>query len=719
MSTTHTLNIEGMTCAACAGRVERALAKVPGVELAEVNLATEMARVVTSVAVSDAALTEAVTQAGYHATPKNVANPLQQNIPNTAPLLGFQALVASAILSIPLALPMFLAPFGIDAMLPGWLQWLLATPVQFWAGARFYRAGFAAVRAGEGNMDLLIAIGTTAAYGLSVYLLTSGHSTHLYFEASAVVITLVLLGKWLEARAKRQTTDALQALRALAPVVAHRVRDGIEVDISVESLQLDDVIVIRPGERIAADGVVIEGESFNDEALITGESVPVAKQAASRVIGGAMNAEGRLLVRVTALAAESTLAHIVRMVESAQMKKAPIQRLVDKVSAVFVPVVLIIALATLLAWGLVTGDWSRGIINAVSVLVIACPCALGLATPTAIMVGTGVAARHGVLIKDAEALEIAHRVSVVAFDKTGTLTEGKPVLVEVVVANGTRAEALALAAGVQSGSEHPLARAVREAAQGMPMPQVRAMQALAGRGVRAEVGGRKVTLGNARAMAELGLSVGDAAVRVQASGQTVSWLAESTGQPRLLAMFTFADALKPSAGAAIRRLSERGIATLMLSGDSAATAKKIGTELGLSDVRAEILPDMKATVMAELKVQGRVVAMVGDGINDAPALAAADVGFAMASGTDVAMATAGVTLMRGNVELVADAIDISQRTYAKIKQNLFWAFCFNVIGIPLAAFGLLSPVVAAGAMAASSVMVVTNALLLKRWKPVR
>ena len=721
LTRTPALTIEGMTCSACAGRVERALAKVPGVARAEVNLATEVAQITLATEVADSVLIDAVVRAGYQASVKNTLNPLTEEARNTAPLLGFQALVASAILSVPLALPMFFAPFGVDLMLPGWLQWLLATPVQFWAGARFYRAGFAAAKVGEGNMDLLIAIGTSAAYGLSVYLLATGHAAHLYFEASAVVITLVLLGKWLEARAKRQTTDAIAALRALAPVVAHRLSEGIEADVPVESLRVDDVIVIRPGERIAADGIVIEGDSHSDEALITGESVPVLKEAASRVIGGAMNGEGRLLVRVSAGAAESTLARIVRMVESAQMKKAPIQRLVDRVSAVFVPVVLVIAAVTVLAWGLATGDWSRGILNAVAVLVIACPCALGLATPTAMMVGTGVAARHGILIKDAEALEIAHRVTVVAFDKTGTLTEGKPVLADLHVTEGSRATALAIAAALQSGSEHPLARAVRAAArdEGAVVPPVRAMQALAGRGVRAEVAGCVYTLGNARAMRDLGLDVGVAASAAQRAGQTVSWLARAATPPQEIAMLAFSDALKPTAGAAIGRLQARGIATLMVSGDSLATAEKIGAALGLTDVRAEVLPEMKADVVTALKSEGRVVAMVGDGINDAPALAAADVGFAMASGTDVAMATAGITLMRGDVALVADAIDISKRTYAKIKQNLFWAFCFNVIGIPLAAFGLLTPVIAAAAMAASSVMVVTNALWLKRWKPAR
>jgi Cu+-exporting ATPase len=617
-------------------------------------------------------------------------------------------------------------------MLAGWLQWLLATPVQFWLGARFYRAGWKALRAGSGNMDLLVSLGTSAAYGLSLWLLwqADGAMAHLYFESSAVVITLVLLGKWLESRAKRQTSDAIRALQALRPETARVRRDGIDIDVPVAELAVGDLVVVRPGERVAADGRVEDGRSHVDESLITGESLPVAKQAGDRVTGGALNAEGLLLVRTQAVGAESTLARIVRMVESAQAGKAPIQRLVDQVSAVFVPVVVGLALLTLLGWGFATGDWSAGVLNAVAVLVIACPCALGLATPAAIMVGTGAAARRGILIKDAQALEIAHAVRVVAFDKTGTLTEGRPQLAaaEPAADAGLSAEQLVgLAAALQLGSEHPLAAAVLAAAK-QPLAPASDVRALPGRGIAGVVDGQSLQLGSTRLMDESGVARGALearALELQSEGRTVSWLAGRRGDApwRLLGLLAFGDTLKPGAAAAIATLRGLGLRTLMISGDNAGSANAVGRALGIDDVRAEVLPEQKAGLVATLRAEiaGRgKVAMVGDGINDAPALAAADVGMAMAGeqgGTDAAMQAAGITLMRGDPALVAQAIDISRRTSAKIRQNLFWAFFYNVVGIPLAAFGLLNPVVAGAAMAMSSVSVLTNALLLKRWRP--
>jgi len=644
-------------------------------------------------------------------------------------------------------------------MLGGWLQWALATPVQFWLGARFYKSGWKALRAGAGNMDLLVALGTSAAYGLSVYQLLrhggngaggSGGShamAHLYFEASAVVITLVLLGKWLEARAKRQTTEAIRALNALRPETARLRRNGVDTDVPVAEVKVGDWVVVRPGERIAVDGEITEGTTEADESLITGESLPVNKQPGDRVTGGAVNGEGLIVVRTSAVGAESTLARIVRMVESAQAKKAPIQRLVDQVSSVFVPVVIALALVTLLGWGWFgagDGHWETAILNAVAVLVIACPCALGLATPTAIMAGTGVAARHGILIKDAEALEVAHQVKVVAFDKTGTLTEGKPELVVLVTlaeltdsatsakpagrTTATHSAALAWSAAIQSGSEHPLAKTVTALAlkERLAVPAATQVRAVAGRGMAAVVDGRELRLGSPRFMQELNVdlsALAERAAALEAQGRTVSWLADVSGAPQLLALLAFGDAVKTTAAPAIARLHALGIQTALITGDNQGSADAVAQQLGITIVHAQVLPEHKANIVGQLKTglvgindKNARVAMVGDGINDAPALAAADVGIAMSTGTDVAMQAAGITLMRGDPALVADAIDISRRTYAKIRQNLFWAFFYNVVGIPLAAFGLLSPVIAGAAMAFSSVSVVSNALLLRRWK---
>lgn len=721
------LKIDGMTCASCVSRVEKALKQMPGVLSASVNLATETAEVrVAGNAAMLPALVAAVAKAGYQASEIPASGtPVDKT---GAP---WWPIALAAVLSAPLALPMVGALFGKDWMLGGWWQWLLATPVQFWLGARFYRAGWSALRARTGNMDLLVALGTSAAYGLSVYQLLrhGGHGmAHLYFEASAVVITLVLLGKWMEARAKHQTTAAIRALQALRPDTARRRRDGKDEDVALQDIQLGDLVVVRPGERISVDGEIVEGSTQVDESLITGESLPVAKYAGDHVTGGAVNAEGLIVVRTTAVGAESTLARIVRMVESAQAKKAPIQRLVDQVSAVFVPVVIAIALVTLLGWGLATQDWEAAILNAVAVLVIACPCALGLATPTAIMVGTGAAARQGILIKDAEALEVAHGVKVVAFDKTGTLTEGKPELVALEPSAIAANELLAWSTAIQSGSEHPLARAVtrRAAEQQLEIPAATELRAVAGRGMAAVVAGRELRLGSPRFMQELGLDLNTFATlnarakELEAQGRTVSWLAEVTGTPQLLGLMAFGDMLKSSAAPAISRLHALGIQTALVTGDNRGSAEAVAQQLGIDLVHSQVLPQDKAAIIGQLKAAAQAqsgrVAMVGDGINDAPALAAADVGIAMSTGTDVAMHAAGITLMRGNPALVADAIDISRRTYAKIRQNLFWAFVYNVVGIPLAALGLLSPVIAGAAMALSSASVVMNALLLRRWK---
>ncbi|KQV37804.1 heavy metal translocating P-type ATPase [Massilia sp. Root335] len=714
------IDVSGMTCASCVARVEKAIKAVPGVRDASVNLATERAAVQGD-GLDLAAIVAAVERAGYAARPAGSA---KAEAPAAPGLPTWWPVAVAALLSVPLIAPMLLAPFGIDWMLPGWLQLLLATPVQFWLGARFYRAGWKAVRAGAGNMDLLVAIGTSAAYFPSLYQLLYAGGGHLYFESAAVVVTLVLLGKWLEGRARHQTVAAIRALEALRPAEAIVRRAGRDVTIPLDDLRAGDLMVVRPGERVPADGRVMEGASHLDESLLTGESLPVAKGTGDRVTGGAVNGEGLLLVEATAVGADSMLARIICMVEDAQAAKAPIQRLVDKVSAVFVPVVLLISLVTLLAWGLATGDWQHALLNAVAVQVIACPCALGLATPTGIMVGTGAAARHGILIKDAEALETAHALEMVVFDKTGTLTEGRPRV--VALEGGDTRRLLALAAAVQQGSAHPLARAVTDlaAARAVAAPPATESAALPGRGVRARVDGDTVYLGNRRMLDEIGAgavlpgALAAAAARHEADGRTVSWLARDDGGAIVVeGVLAFGDRLKPTSQAAIARLRALGVDSMMLSGDNEGSARAVAQALGLTRWVAHVQPQDKADVVRGLMREGHKVGMVGDGINDAPALAAADVGIAMAGGTDVALHTAAITLMRGDPLLVADAIDISDRTWRKIRQNLMWAFVYNVVGIPVAALGLLNPVLAGAAMALSSVSVVTNALLLRRWRP--
>ncbi|WP_353844278.1 heavy metal translocating P-type ATPase [uncultured Pseudomonas sp.] len=722
-SRTVELQITGMTCASCVGRVERTLGKLPGVEQVSVNLANERAHLQVQQAVDDALLISAVEKAGYSASLPQATESARQDTQwrlRTERL----AVVAALLLALPLVLPMLVQPFGLHWMLPAWAQLALATPVQFILGARFYQAAYKAVRAGAGNMDLLVALGTSAGYGLSLYQWATapvGTAPHLYFEASAVVIALVLLGKYLESRAKRQTASAIRALEALRPERALRVVDGHEEEVAISALRLDDRVLVKPGERFPVDGTVEEGSSHADEALISGESLPVAKQPGDRVTGGAINGEGRLLIRTEALGAQTVLARIIRLVEDAQAAKAPIQKLVDRVSQVFVPAVLVLAVITLIGWWLAGAPVETALINAVAVLVIACPCALGLATPAAIMAGTGVAARHGILIKDAEALERAHAVNRVVFDKTGTLTSGSPRVVHSQAQGIDHAEFMRLAGALQRGSEHPLAKAVLAVCteQGLDVPEVSDSLSLSGRGIAGFVRGRALALGNRRLLDESGLQPGELASKAQAweaEGRTLSWLIEQGEAPRVLGLLAFGDSLKPGAEQAIAALHARHISSHLLTGDNHGSAKAVADALGIDDVHAQMLPADKTATVAALKKDG-VVAMVGDGINDAPALAAADIGIAMGGGTDVAMQAAGITLMRGDPRLVPAALEISRKTYAKIRQNLFWAFIYNLIGIPLAALGYLNPVMAGAAMALSSVSVVSNALWLKTWAP--
>ncbi|MBU3549458.1 cation-translocating P-type ATPase [Polynucleobacter sp. P1-05-14] len=741
-----TLDIGGMTCASCVGRVEKALDKIPGVEAASVNLATEQAKIRVN-ADSGVKIDEVIAlvqKTGYEA---KISAP--HAIPELAPSKlfwgadGLGRVILGFCLSAPLFLPMLLMPFGIHWSLSSTWQLLLATPVQFFLGWRFYKAGFKSLMSGVGNMDLLVALGTSAAYGLSVYqMIASPHASHeLYFEGSAVIICMVMLGKWLEARAKQQTSEAIRALQKLWPEHAKVIDRNIVInensaldqfrDLPLDQVFPKDRILVLPGERIPVDGIILLGNSHVDESLLTGESDPVKKHLGKKVIGGSLNGEGLLVIEAQAVGVESVLSKIISLVEDAQTQKAPIQKLVDKVSAIFVPSVIGIAFITGLANWFYLDSASVAILRAVSVLVIACPCALGLATPAAIMAGTGVAARFGILIKDPQVLELAHRLNVVAFDKTGTLTIGKPRLLEIIPFGDSYAvdDILASAAGLQLGSEHPLAKALLDAAKQRGLNPITPTdsKALPGIGIsgRPSAG---VFLGlslNLQSIASLEENPHYSAILAKAqacfdAGQTVSVLMSHENLSSPIAIIAFGDELKDNAEQAVASLHHLHIRAVMLSGDNIAAAHRVANTIGIQEVFAQIMPSNKAEIIRQLQSKDgerQFVAMVGDGVNDAPALATADVGMAMSTGTDVAMQAAGITLMRGDPTLVANAIDISKRTWKKIQQNLFWAFIFNATGIPLAALGYLSPMLAGSAMALSSFCVLSNALLLKRWRP--
>jgi len=717
---TVTLEIEGMTCAACVSRVEKALARVPGVGAATVNLATERAQV-QGTGISAETLSAAVRKAGYAARePAPEEADTRQAEEAARDRREMLAAIAALALTAPLVVPMLLMPLGVHWMLPGWVQLLLAAPVQFGFGARFYASGWRAARAGTGNMELLVALGTSAAFALSLYAMYAGGE--LWFEAAAVVIALVRLGKALETGARHRAMAAIRALAQLQPPTAHVIRAGQEVEIKAARVDVGDIAIIRPGERVPVDGIIQEGTSELDESHITGESLPVARAAGEKVTGGAINGSGLLRVEVSAVGTETVLARMVRLIEDAQASKPEIQKLVDRVAAVFVPVVLGIAVLTI-AGGLLAGaEVETAVLRAVAVLVIACPCALGLATPTAILAGTGVAAKQGILIKDPDVLERAHAVRLVVFDKTGTLTLGKPEITAIRAVVGGEEDVLRNAAALQAASEHPLARAVLKAAseRGIAVPRAEAAHAIPGYGMAAIVDGRDLLLGKLALLRRHGIDPGGLeaeADRLAGEGRTVSWLAQAAPDRRVLGLLAFGDQEKPNAAAAIARLAADGIASAMLTGDNRASAEAIARRLGITRIEADVLPAEKAARIATLRAEARPgtgVAMVGDGINDAPALAAADVGMAMATGTDVAMHAAGITLMRGDPALVPEALDIARRTRGKIRQGLFWAFAYNVIGLPLAALGWLTPGLAGAAMALSSASVVLNALSLAR-----
>ncbi|MDO8436941.1 MAG: heavy metal translocating P-type ATPase [Nitrosomonadaceae bacterium] len=717
------LQISGMTCAACSGRIEKALNKLPGVS-ATVNLATETARASFNPGmVTVDKLIAAVVKAGYGASEISDASRAEEKVRRLAAYHAELRLFwISAALTLPLLLQMGAMFSGAhDDLLPRWLQWLLATPVQFWVGKRFYIAAWHALRGGSANMDVLIALGTSMAYLFSAVVTALALQQHVYFEASAAIITLVLLGKLMEARAKGKTSAAIEELIKLQPKTARVERNGEIIEVDASTLVVSDIFIVRPGENLPVDGVVIEGASSVNEAMLTGESLPVGKQVGAKVYAATMNQQGLLKCRATGVGAHTQLAAIIRLVEQAQGSKAPIQRMADTISAVFVPVVVAISALTLVFTWWLAGDFVPALINAVAVLVIACPCALGLATPTAIMVGTGRGAQTGILVKNAAALEHAEKIQVLIVDKTGTLTEGKPAVTDIVLAgSATEHDLMQVAATLEQGSEHPLAKAVLERAAGMNIrpDAVSDFSAIVGSGITARIDGTEYLLGSPKFLGDRGAAIDDTRIAVlQAAGKTVIAVASVTNDvPEVLGYLAIADRLRSTSAQAVKRLQAMGIEVVMLTGDNPATAAAIARQAGITSYRAEVLPQDKAAAVEKAKAGGKFTGTVGDGINDAPALAAADVSFAIGAGSDVAIEAADITLMRDDLMSAADAISLSRATLSKIRQNLFFAFIYNVLGIPLAAAGLLNPVIAGAAMAMSSVSVVSNSLLLKRWQ---
>ena len=747
---TTTLQVTGMHCGSCSARLEKVLNQLPGVA-ASVSIATEKANIAYNPdTISLAGLIVAIQGAGFDAHPlRDFAAEKQARA--SALRQEQRQFIISALLTAPLLLEMLLMFTGQHFMLPGWLQFLLATPVQFWIGWRFYSGAWSSLKNGGANMDVLVALGTSAAYLMSCAVLLFDLDQPIYFEASATLITLVLLGKLLEARAKGRASSALEALINLQPRLAHVERECVMQDIEAEQMQADDVFWVRPGESVPVDGVVLTGSSSVDEAMLTGESLPQEKQPDDKVYAATINQHSLLKCRALAVGSHTQLAAIIRLVEQAQGSKAEIQKLADRISALFVPAVVSIALLTFVVWWMMGSGFSTALINAVAVLVISCPCALGLATPTALVVATGRAAQAGILIKDANALERAHQLSVLVVDKTGTLTEGRPVVTDILPVSGvSEVGLLKIAASLAQGSTHPLSRSLIEffnnqevakadsSANAAPSPlqgeglggdgcilargqsglkQTSNLREIPGFGLRAEMEGRDYLLGSPTFSRQQGVTIAEQAIlRLQQQGKTVIVIARANA---LLGCIAIADQLRPGSRAAVAKLTDFGIRVVMLSGDNQATAEAIARQAGITEFRAEVLPQDKAAQVESFKIGDVMVGMAGDGINDAPALAAADVSFAMKSGSDIAIEAADITLMQSDLLSVVDAVSLSRATLRKIRQNLFFAFAYNVLGIPLAAAGMLNPVIAGAAMALSSVTVVSNALLLKRWKTIR
>lgn len=715
-----TLIIEGMTCAACSTRVEKALKKLDGVVKANVNLSNNKATVeYPSGAIEDDTLIKTVEKAGYKAEIEVERDLDREKELREKEIKSLKtSFIISAILSAPLLSAMFFHMAGVDnILLNGWFQFALATPVQFIIGWRFYKGAYNALRGGGANMDVLVSMGTSAAYFYSVYNVIVGVHEY-YFEASAIIITLILLGKTFEAVAKGKTSEAIKKLMGLQPKTARVVRDGEEIDLPIEKVEIGDIIVVRPGEKIPVDGKIVEGHSAIDESMITGESIPVDKSVDDEVIGATINKLGSFKFKATKIGKDTVLSQIVKLVEDAQGSKAPVQRLADKISGIFVPIVVGIAALTFIIAYFLTGEFDIGLINAVAVLVIACPCALGLATPTAIMVGTGKGAENGILIKSGEHLERAHKMNAIVFDKTGTITKGEPEVTDIITFEAERDEILRIAASIERTSEHPLGQSIVKKGQEelIKLSEPEKFMAVPGKGLKATFEGKEVFIGNRKLMKDNNISIEIAEEKLlslEEQGKTAMILGING---KLSGIIAVADGIKETSKKAISDLKDMGLDIYMMTGDNARTARAIAEQVGIDNILAEVLPENKAEEVEKIKSTGKHVGMVGDGINDAPALAAADVGFAIGTGTDVAMEAADITLMRGDLSGVVTAIRLSHMTMKTIKQNLFWAFFYNSVGIPFAALGFLNPMVAGAAMAFSSVSVVTNSLRLKRFK---
>ncbi len=718
------LSITGMTCAACSARIEKVLNRNDGLEVA-VNLASEKARVLVKDNSSASEIISAIEKIGYGAeeiNPERLIEEQEKEEVRKKKIYHKELTIfaVSAILTLPLLAQMIPMLLGMSFELNRWIQLALATPVQFIVGYRFYRGAFKSLRSGAANMDVLVALGTSMAYFFSLFVVILNLTLHVYFEAGAVVITLVLLGKILEARAKSKTSNAIKELLHLQPKMARVEINGEVVEIPSLQMMPGQIFHVRPGESFPADGKVIDGTSSVDEAMLTGESIPVDKRDGDRIFAGTINQQGALRVEAEGIGSETALAGIVRLVEQAQGTHPPIQRLADRISGIFVPVVVSISILTFSGWFLFVGDFTLALINAVAVLVIACPCALGLATPTAIMVGSGLGAKSGILVRNAVALETAEKIKTVIMDKTGTLTEGKPSVTEILPAAGySEVEVVRIAASLEQSSEHPLAHAVMvyaDTLQIVPNP-VQSFRSETGRGVTGTVNGKSIALGSPDFLKNRNpsLDLPELYSDVISQGRTIIGIAE---EEHILGYIAIADKLRKTSKEAISQLRSMGIKTVMLTGDNEQTAAAIAAESGVDEFRAGILPENKAKEVEKLRSQGEICAMVGDGINDAPALASADVSFAIGAGTDIAIETSDITLMRNDLLSLVDAIRLSRATLGKIRQNLFFAFIYNILGIPLAFSGMLNPVIAGAAMAMSSVSVVSSSLLLKRWKPI-